>query len=135
LAATSMAIHTWTEMRRMFQPIGIDKWSYDLAFKHGMRDGLTCRVGGRWVVSFRSRKELSSIVTRPMRVLICAAASFAALRLDQIVDPDPAATPYAVKRDFAHGVAFQGNVDDMARRRATSRLPAQRRPRLRRQGG
>jgi hypothetical protein len=122
-------------MRRMFQPIGIDKWSYDLAFKHGMRDGLTCRVGGRWVVSFRSRKELSSIVTRPMRVLICAAASFAALRLDQIVDPDPAATPYAVKRDFAHGVAFQGNVDDMARRRATSRLPAQRRPRLRRQGG
>jgi hypothetical protein len=87
------------------------------------------------VVSFRSRKELSSIVTRPMRVLICAAASFAALRLDQIVDPDPAATPYAVKRDFAHGVAFQGNVDDMARRRATSRLPAQRRPRLRRQGG
>ena len=89
LAATSIAIHTWTEVRRMFQPIGIDKWSYDLAFKHGMRDGLTCPVGGRWVVSFWSRKELSSIVTRPMRVMICAAVSFAALRLDQIVEPDP----------------------------------------------
>jgi len=74
----------------MFQPIGIDKWSYDLAFKHGMRDGLTCPVGGRWVVSFWSRKELSSIVMRPMRVMLCAAVSFAALRLDQIVDPDPA---------------------------------------------
>jgi LuxR family quorum sensing-dependent transcriptional regulator len=89
LAATSMAIHTWTEVRRMFQPIGIDKWSYDVAFKHGMRDGLTCPVGGRWVVSFWSRKELSNIVTRPMRVMICAAVSFAALRLDQLVNPDP----------------------------------------------
>jgi hypothetical protein len=55
LAATSIAIHTWTEVRRMFEPIGVDKWSYDLAFKHGMRDGLTCPVGGRWVVSFWSR--------------------------------------------------------------------------------
>ena len=89
LAATSMAIHTWTEVRRMFQPIGIDKWSYDLAFKYGMRDGLTCPVGGRWVVSFWSRKELSNIVTRPMRVMICAAVSFAALRMDQLVEPDP----------------------------------------------
>jgi DNA-binding CsgD family transcriptional regulator len=89
LAATSMAMHTWTEVRRMFQPIGIDKWSYDLAFKYAMRDGLTCPVGGRWVVSFWSRKELSHIVTRPTRVMICAAVSFAALRLDQLVEPDP----------------------------------------------
>jgi LuxR family quorum sensing-dependent transcriptional regulator len=89
LAATSMAIHSWTEVRRMFQPIGIDKWSYDLAFKHGMRDGLTCPVGGRWVVVFWSRKELSNIVTQPMRIMIYAAASFAALRLDQLVEPDP----------------------------------------------
>jgi DNA-binding CsgD family transcriptional regulator len=89
LAATSMAIHSWTEVRRMFQPIGVDKWAYDLVFKHGMRDGLTCPVGGRWVVGFWSRKELSSIVTRPMRIMIYAAASFAALRLDQLVEPDP----------------------------------------------
>ena len=51
LAATSMAIHTWTEVRRMFQPIGVDKWAYDVALKHGMRDGLTCPVGGRWAVA------------------------------------------------------------------------------------
>ena len=116
LAATSMAIHTWTEVRRMFQPIGIDKWSYDLAFKHGMRDGLTCPVGGRWVVSFWSRKELSSIVSRPMRMMLCAAVSFAALRLDQIVDPDPALvgphrhlTPreLAVLRLFAAGAQLR----------------------------
>src|SRR5262245_55033375 len=89
LAASSMAMHTWTEVRRMFQPIGIDNWTYDLALKHGMRDGLTCPVGGRWVVVFWSRKELSNIVTRPMRIMICAAASFAALRLEQLVDADP----------------------------------------------
>jgi LuxR family quorum sensing-dependent transcriptional regulator len=89
LAATSMAIHTWTEVRRIFQPVGIDKWAYDVVLKYGMRDGLTCPVGGRWVVGFWSRKELSNILTRPMRVIICAAVNFAALRLDQLVDPDP----------------------------------------------
>jgi len=89
LAATSMAIHTWTEVRRMFQPIGLDKWSYDVALKYGMRDGLTCPVGGRWVVCFWSRKELASIVTHSARVMILAAVSFAALRLDQLVQADP----------------------------------------------
>jgi DNA-binding CsgD family transcriptional regulator len=89
LAATSMAVHTWTEVRRMFQPIGIDKWSYDVALKHGMRDGLTCPVGGRWVVCFWSRKELASIVTHSIRVIISAAVNFAALRLDQLVKSDP----------------------------------------------
>jgi DNA-binding CsgD family transcriptional regulator len=89
LAATSMAMHTWTEVRRMFQPIGSDTWTYDLGLKHGMRDGLTCPVGGRWVVAFWSRKELSNIVTQPLRTMIYAAASFAALRLEQVVDPDP----------------------------------------------
>jgi LuxR family quorum sensing-dependent transcriptional regulator len=89
LAATSMAIHTWTEVRRIFQPVGTDRWAYEVALKHGMRDGLTCPVGGRWAVVFWSRKELSNILTRPMRVAICAAVSFAALRLDQLVDPDP----------------------------------------------
>jgi LuxR family quorum sensing-dependent transcriptional regulator len=89
LAATSMAPHTWTEVRRMFQPVGIDQWTYDLALKHGMRDGLSCPVGGRWVLVFWSRKELSNVVTPAMRIMLYAAASFAALRLNQLVDPDP----------------------------------------------
>src|SRR5262245_35246538 len=89
LAASSMAMHTWTEVRRMFQPIGSDTWTYDLGLKHGMRDGLTCPVGGRWVVAFWSRRELSNIVTQPLRIMICAAASFAALRLEQLAGPDP----------------------------------------------
>jgi LuxR family quorum sensing-dependent transcriptional regulator len=89
LVATSMAMHSWTEVRRMFQPIGIDNWAYDLGLKHGMRDGLTCPVGGRWVVGFWSRKELTNCVTQPMRIMIFAAASFAALRLEQLAGPDP----------------------------------------------
>jgi LuxR family quorum sensing-dependent transcriptional regulator len=89
LAASSMAMHTWTEVRRMFQPIGSDTWTYDLGLKHGMRDGLTCPVGGRWVVTFWSRKELSNVVTQPLRIVIYAATSFAAIRLEQLVGPDP----------------------------------------------
>jgi DNA-binding CsgD family transcriptional regulator len=88
LAATSIAMHTWTEVRRMVQPIGSDTWSYDLALKYGMRDGLTCPVGGRWLVAFWSRNELSTIMTQPLRIMISAAASVAALRLNQLVDPD-----------------------------------------------
>ena len=88
LAGSSIASHTWTEVRRMMQPIGVDKWSYELALKHGMRDGLTCPVGGRWVVGFWSRKELSNVLTQPIRILLFAAASFAALRLEQLVDLD-----------------------------------------------
>jgi DNA-binding CsgD family transcriptional regulator len=90
LAAAGMASVTWTELRRMFQPIGIDTWSYDLALKHGMRDGLICPVGGRWVVIFWSRRELSNLVTRRMRITIGAAAGYAALRLEQLAESNPA---------------------------------------------
>jgi len=54
-----------------------------------MRDGFTCPVGGRWVVAFWSRKELSNLMTKPMRIIVYAAASFAALRLEQLADLDP----------------------------------------------
>jgi DNA-binding CsgD family transcriptional regulator len=89
LARASMGSFTWTEARRLFQPIGVDQAAFDLALKHGMRDGFTCPVGGRWVVAFWSRRELSNVLTCPMRIMIYAAASFAALRLEQIVAPDP----------------------------------------------
>jgi DNA-binding CsgD family transcriptional regulator len=89
LAASSMSSYTWTEVRHLLQPIGVDRWAHELALKHGMRDGFTCPVGGRWVVAFWSRKDLSNILTRPIRIMICAAASFAALRLEQLAAPDP----------------------------------------------
>jgi DNA-binding CsgD family transcriptional regulator len=88
LARSSLASYTWTEARRMFEPVGVDRWSYELALKYGMRDGLTCPVANRWVVGFWSRKELSKILTAPVRIMVFAAASFAALRLEQLVGLD-----------------------------------------------
>jgi DNA-binding CsgD family transcriptional regulator len=88
LARTSLASFTWTELTRWFDPIGADRWSIELALKYGMRDGLTYGVGGRWMVVFWSRKELSHILTAPHRILICAAASFAVLRLEQLAGSD-----------------------------------------------
>ena len=88
LARSSLASFTWTETTQRFEPIGADRWSFELALKYGMRDGLTYGVGGRWVVAFWSRKELSNILTTAARIPICAAASVAALRLEQLAGPD-----------------------------------------------
>jgi DNA-binding CsgD family transcriptional regulator len=88
LARSSLASFTWTETTKMLEPIGVDRWSVELGLKYGMRDGLTYAVGGRWVVGFWSPRELSRILTHPARVIICAAASLAALRLEQLSGPD-----------------------------------------------
>jgi DNA-binding CsgD family transcriptional regulator len=88
LARSSLASFTWTETTKMLEPIGVDRWSFELGLKYGMRDGLTYAVGGRWVVGFWSPRELSRILTQPARVIICAAASLAALRLEQLTRPD-----------------------------------------------
>lgn len=85
LARSGMASQTWTEVRRMLEPIGVDQWVYELAHKYGMRDGFACPVGGRWAVIFWSRRELSNILTQQTRIVIFAAASCAALRLEQLV--------------------------------------------------
>jgi DNA-binding CsgD family transcriptional regulator len=90
LARSSLASFTWTEVQRLFEPIGTDRWSHELALKYGMRDGLTCPVGGRWAVAFWSRRVLSGILTQPCRMMIFAAANFAALRLEQLTGPDTA---------------------------------------------
>jgi hypothetical protein len=75
-------------MRLLVQPIGVDRWGQELALKYGMREGLTCPVGGRWLVAFWSPKELSNLLTQPIRIIVCAAASFAVLRLEQLLGPD-----------------------------------------------
>ena len=90
LATSSIASCTWTEVRRLHQPIGIDQSSYELALKHGMRDGFFCPVGGRWALAFWSHKELSNILTQAIQIMVFAAANFAALRLEQLAGPDAA---------------------------------------------
>jgi DNA-binding CsgD family transcriptional regulator len=88
LARSSLASFTWTEVQRMFEPVGVDRWSHELALKYGMRDGFTCPVGGRWAVAFWSRRVLCNVLTQPCRIMIFAAANFAALRLEQLAGPD-----------------------------------------------
>jgi DNA-binding CsgD family transcriptional regulator len=71
----------------MFEPVGIDRSAYEVGLKHGVRDGLTCPVGGsRRVVT--SRKVLFNRLSPQLRALLFMAANFAAIRLEQIVGPD-----------------------------------------------
>jgi DNA-binding CsgD family transcriptional regulator len=89
MARHCLAPYTWTECLRMFEPVGIDRWAHELALKYGMRDGLTCPVGGRWVVAYWSRKVLSTTLSPQLRGLLFMAAYFAAIRLEKVVGPDP----------------------------------------------
>jgi DNA-binding CsgD family transcriptional regulator len=90
LARSSLASFTWTEMQQLIEPIGVDRWTFELGLKYGMRDGLACPVGGRWVVAFWSRRALSNVLMQPDRMMIFGAANFAALRLEQLVGSDAA---------------------------------------------
>jgi DNA-binding CsgD family transcriptional regulator len=89
MARHCLAPFTWSECLKMFEPIGIDRWGHELGLKYGMRDGLTCPVGGRWVVCYWSRRVLSNVLSPQLRALLFMAANFAAIRLEQIVGPDP----------------------------------------------
>ena len=89
MARSSLMGCTWTETMRMLEPIGIDRWPYEMSFKYGIRDALTCSVGRRWLVAYWSGQELSSVLTPPTRIMLFAAASFAALRLEQLIKHQP----------------------------------------------
>lgn len=92
MARSSLAPFTWTESRRMLEPIGIDRWPYDLALKYGMRDGFTCPVGRRWLLAFWSPKLLSKC-SWENRAIIFLAANFAALRLEQLLPANARLVP------------------------------------------
>src|SRR5215510_4308852 len=85
MSRASIAPFTWTEGLQLLQPIGIDRSGYELGLKYGLRDGLTCPVGGRWLVIFWSRKVLSRTLSQAARVMIFGASCFAAMRLEQMV--------------------------------------------------
>jgi LuxR family quorum sensing-dependent transcriptional regulator len=89
MARLSLMACTWTETMHMLEPIGIDRWPYELSLKYGMRDALTCSVGRRWLVAFWSRQALGGVLTQPFRIILFSCASFAALRLEQLIDHDP----------------------------------------------
>jgi DNA-binding CsgD family transcriptional regulator len=89
MARSSLMACTWTETMQMLDPVGIDRWPFELSQRYGMRDALTCSVGRRWLVAYWSRQTLGKSLTQTNRIILFAAASFAALRLEQLIDHDP----------------------------------------------
>jgi DNA-binding CsgD family transcriptional regulator len=87
LAQSALAPFTLSEMLRIFEPLGLDRWPYELALKYGMRDGLTCPVGGRWIVAYWSPRVLAGTLTQQDRALLFMAASFVAIRLQALAEP------------------------------------------------
>jgi DNA-binding CsgD family transcriptional regulator len=89
MAKTSLVAYTWTETMQTLGPIGTERWPYELALKYGIRDALTCCIGQRWLVAYWSRQVLSGVLTEPLRLLLIAAAGFAAQRLEQVIGDKP----------------------------------------------
>src|SRR5262247_4555481 len=120
MAKTSLVPYTWTETMRTLEPIGIDRWPYELARKYGIRDALTCCVGQRWLVAYWSRQVLCNLLTHPLRLLLIAAAGFAASRLEQVIGDDPrrvADRPPITARELAvlRLVSLGMTTDDIAK--------------------
>jgi DNA-binding CsgD family transcriptional regulator len=87
LAQVSLAPFTMSELMRMVEPLGVDRWPFELALKYGMRDRLNCPVGGRWVVSYWSRNALSRRLSEGGRAILFMGATFAVIRLQKLVGP------------------------------------------------
>jgi DNA-binding CsgD family transcriptional regulator len=85
MSRLSLLPSTWTEMYRILAPTGADRWDIELALKHGIRDGFVCPIGGRWLILFGSSRLIT--ITKPSRIMLFAAASFAAMRLDELIEP------------------------------------------------
>ncbi len=118
LARMSLGPHTATESLQMLEPIGVDRWGFELAQKYGARDMFSCPVGGRWLITFWSGSTLGKEFTDAARIMIFAAASFAALRLDQLAvrpstSPDHVITPreLAVLRLLSMGTPFKETAE------------------------
>lgn len=87
LAQLSIAPFTTTELMRMLEPLGHDRWPFELVLKHGIRDSFTCPVGGRWVLGFWSRHVLSERLSPEARAMLVMGATFAAIGLQRVIAP------------------------------------------------
>lgn len=86
LARVSLSSFTMSEMMRVLDPLGADRWTIELAHKYGMRDSLTCPVGGRWVFAYWSRNVLTRL-SQEERAILFMGATFAAIRLQKLIGP------------------------------------------------
>lgn len=89
LARLALAPYTMSEAMQRLEPLGVDRWPFELALKYGMRDRLTCPVGGRWIVVYWSKHSLTQRLTSEARALLFLGATFAAIRLQKLTAPNP----------------------------------------------
>ena len=85
LGYLALGPYTMSEAMKRLELSGTDRWPIELALKYGQRDRLLCPVGGRWVVVYWSKKVLC--LTPEDRALLFMGASFAAIRLQRLIDP------------------------------------------------
>lgn len=88
-AQMALAPFTMSELMRMIEPLGIERWPFDLALIYGMRDRLNCPVGGRWVVAYWSKTVLAPRLTEKVRALLFMGATFAVIRLQRLAEANP----------------------------------------------
>jgi hypothetical protein len=128
MAKTSLVAYMWTETMQVLGPIGIERWPYELALKHGIRDALTVCVGQRWLVAYWSRQVLAGVLTQPLRLLLIAAAGFAAQRLEQMIGDDPRGVgdrPPITPRELAvlRLVSLGAKTEEIAKALVSARKP------------
>jgi DNA-binding CsgD family transcriptional regulator len=85
LAQLSISPFIRSELMQRLEPLGLERWPVELALKYGMRDGLTCPVGGRWVIAYWSSHVLSQNLSDEGRAILFMGATFAAIRLQKII--------------------------------------------------
>ncbi len=88
MAQFALAPFTMSELMKMLEPLGVERWPIELAMKYGIRDSFNCPIGGRWVVTFWSRKVLSQTLTPQVKAIVFMGATFAAIRLQTLVAMD-----------------------------------------------
>lgn len=88
-AQLALAPYTMSELMRMIEPLGGERWPFELALKYGMRDRLNCPVGGRWVVTYWSKSVLTPRLSEKARAILFMGATFAAIRLQKLVPNNP----------------------------------------------
>jgi DNA-binding CsgD family transcriptional regulator len=88
-AQLALAPYTMSELMRMIEPLGGERWPFELALKYGMRDRLNCPVGGRWVVTYWSKSVLTPRLSEKARAILFMGATFAAIRLQKLVPANP----------------------------------------------
>jgi DNA-binding CsgD family transcriptional regulator len=89
LAQMSLSPFTTSDMLHQMEPLGVDRWSIELGLKYGMRDFLSCPVGGRWVLVYWSKQVFSKRLKDEERAILFMGATFAVIRLQKLLGTQP----------------------------------------------